>query len=203
MPSNIQQQYSNQASNIGMAAPGLAALTGVDPQEANQLLALSKYPVDELRQRGVPGHIVDKVELHRALLQRTLQGQTSFRDGLKNNQVPGNSSLIEALHQQQQHQQQQQQQQQRLMSAASMNHGPQPGYSMSNPGMSGPMNMRPPGGENPARANPTMSLQQHTPSAPVGRQAEGSPSYRPSPQDQQKALQLVLGIREEYKSYGT
>ncbi|PSS36971.1 hypothetical protein PHLCEN_2v1187 [Hermanssonia centrifuga] len=59
-------------------ASHLATLIGVDPQEANQLVLLSKYPADELRQRGISGHIVDKVELHRAVLQRTLQGQTSF-----------------------------------------------------------------------------------------------------------------------------
>lgn len=68
-------------------ASHLATLIGVDPQEANQLVLLSNYPADELRRRGISGHIVDKVELHRAVLQRTLQGQTSFRNDSENSQM--------------------------------------------------------------------------------------------------------------------
>ncbi len=67
----------------GPLPPGslLAALIGVEPQEVNRLLGLSMYPACELRRKGVPGHIIDKVELHRAALQRTRQGQTRSRDG--------------------------------------------------------------------------------------------------------------------------
>ncbi|THH26990.1 hypothetical protein EUX98_g7197 [Antrodiella citrinella] len=80
MPGNAVQTNSGFPAAAGGlnegSLHGISQLVGVsDPQQIQHLLQWSMLSNEKLRQQGVPPHLVDKVELHRAILQRTYQGQ--------------------------------------------------------------------------------------------------------------------------------
>ena len=64
----------------------LSQMTGInDPAKLNELIQLSMHPAEQLRARGINEGVINMVELHRALLQRFMQAQKNFRNGVKSN----------------------------------------------------------------------------------------------------------------------
>lgn len=80
-----------------MNIQSLAPLVGTnDPHRILQILSYSQHPADELRRRGIPDNIINLVETHRALLQRTFQAQMNFQNGIKNGQAMNNLAAMQA-----------------------------------------------------------------------------------------------------------
>lgn len=183
--------------NVGMAHSGLASLVGTnDPEELQKILQFAKVPAEELRRKGISPEIINKVELHRDLFVRTLEGQENFRDAVKNGANGANGM----------------QPQSQMAMANAMLAGAQQGQGNLG-GMSFPIGsmMRQNNGMglpgSPAPGNPQQQQQQQQQQMQQQQQQlqarapAGQGFRRPTPETQQRAMKLVHMLREQFKNW--
>ena len=77
-----QQQSLGRGNAIASASASLL-MGATDPQELSQILQYAKLSAEDLHRRGVAQETINKVERHRDLLLRTLEGQRNFLEGVQ------------------------------------------------------------------------------------------------------------------------
>ena len=219
MANNMPMQNGQQMSNVMPSNPnfppqmsglnenslaGISQLVGVsDPQQIQQLLKWSMLNQEQLRQQGVPLQLIEKVELHRAILQRTYQGQLHFREQLQKNHLANNQlangqvAAAEVLRRQ------------RILNNAHIQAQQQPQHKVGMPGAPGVMHSGMPSGmpQPNQMQQPPQQQQQQQPPQPnqAGPSMVQGPNgqiamrrTRPSPEEIQKAVQFVTMVKAEY-----
>ena len=171
-----QQQQQQQPPPHGTGAmAGASLLTGAaDPAELQQFLQFARHSADDLRRMGVNQETINKVELHRDLLLRTLEGQRSFQEGVRRSMAQGNPNMGMPG------------QANQLLQG-----GPQGGAQGNMQNM--PMVRVPSAGvpDRPLTGTPQQGMFHQVYNLTDGR--------RPTAEDQQRAMQLLTLLRDEVK----
>ncbi|OCH90344.1 hypothetical protein OBBRIDRAFT_793436 [Obba rivulosa] len=68
---------------------GLPNLPGMDPARLDEFIKYAMIPAPELRAHGIPEVVINWIESHRPMLQRTWQQQQDFRGGVTKAQAAG------------------------------------------------------------------------------------------------------------------
>ncbi|KAI0366315.1 hypothetical protein BV20DRAFT_972041 [Pilatotrama ljubarskyi] len=167
-------------------APASRPLSEIDPKLLNELVNYSVQPVAELQRQGVPPHIIQLVEQHRVKLREVHDSQNYFGNNIRN--ANGGEGIA-------------QNGQNRPAGVAQLLP-----RNVSNPGMVGEMpnigHPNPPQNGMPQLNNnripqPTATIQPGM----GGGQAPGMMRpMRPSPAQQQQALEMLMKVRNESKA---